>query len=99
MKMFKEEVAANSVSSGGVDMNPNGINRKYRKFDVSSEVFRRFREGRNKYERWAKFLDSNDEDHKSIKKYATRNPKSVIVLRDSTTGALKAIRRRCANGL
>lgn len=72
---------------------------KYKMFEVPSEVFRKFDTGRNKFERWSKYLDLADDNQKSIYDYATRNTHSVVVLRDSTTGAMRAIRRRSANGL
>lgn len=72
---------------------------KYKMFEVPAEVFRKFDTGRNKFERWSKYLDLADENQKSIYDYATRNTQSVVVLRDSTTGAMRAIRRRSANGL
>jgi hypothetical protein len=68
-------------------------------FEVPAEVFRKFDTGRNKFERWSKYLDLADENQKTIYDYATRNTQSVVVLRDSTTGAMRAIRRRSANGL
>jgi hypothetical protein len=72
---------------------------KYKMFEVPAEVFRKFDTGRNKFERWSKYLDLADDNQKSIYDYATRNTKAVVVLRDSTTGAMRAIRRRSANGL
>jgi len=72
---------------------------KYKMFEVPAEVFRKFDTGRNKFERWSKYLDLADENQKTIYDYATRNTKAVVVLRDSTTGAMRAIRRRSANGL
>ena len=70
----------------------------WRMFDVPSEVFRKFETGRNKYERWSKYLDSADEAQCEICDYAKKNPKHTIVLRDSTSGVLRQIRRRAANG-
>lgn len=72
---------------------------KYRDFDVPTDVFRRFQTGRNKFERWAKYLDLTDSDQQKIYDYARKNRDAVVVLRDSTTGALRAIRQRASNGL
>lgn len=63
-------------------------------FDVPPDVFRRFETGRNPFERWSKFLDESDEVQGEILKYAKSKPKNTIVLRDSTNGVLRAIRRR-----
>ena len=71
--------------------------KKYKDFDVSSEVFRRFSTGRNKFERWSKYLNLQDEKQFEIYKYATRNREATIILRDEETGALKAIRRKASN--
>ena len=56
--------------------------KKYKDFDVSGEVFRRFSTGRNKFERWSKYLNLQDEKQFEIYKYATRNRDATIVLRD-----------------
>jgi arylsulfatase A-like enzyme len=69
----------------------------YEIFDVSSDVFRRFETGRNRYERWKKYLDEDDENQASILKYAKKHPKNTIVLRCSDNGAMRAIRRRAIN--
>ena len=71
--------------------------RKYKDVNVPSEIFRRFDTGRNKFERWSKYLDLQDENQKSLYAYAKKNRNSVIILRDETTGALRSIRRRAVN--
>ena len=71
--------------------------KKYKDFDVSSEVFRRFGTGRNKFERWSKYLNLQDEKQFEIYKYATRNRDATIILRDEETGALRSIRRKASN--
>lgn len=62
--------------------------RKYRIFDVSPETFARFQPGRTKYERWSKYIN---EDEKNIVSYYNRCKESVIVLRNSENGALRAL--------
>jgi len=71
--------------------------RKYKDFDVPSDVFRKFSAGRNKFERWSKYLNLADENQKAIYDYAKKNRDSLIVLRNSDTGALRAIRRKASN--
>lgn len=71
--------------------------KKYKDFNVSSEVFRRFSTGRNKFERWSKYLNLQDEKQFEIYKYATRNREATIILRDEETGALRSIRRKASN--
>lgn len=70
----------------------------WKMFDVPTEVFRRFETGRNRFERWSKYLDANDEGQAEILNYAKSAPKNTIVLRDSTNGVLRQIRRRSACG-
>jgi hypothetical protein len=69
----------------------------WKMFDVPTEVFRRFETGRNKFERWSKYLDTSDESQAEILNYAKKQPKNTIILRDSTNGVLRQIRRRAAN--
>ena len=71
--------------------------KKYRDFDVPSEVFRRFQTGRNKFERWSKYLNLQDEAQFEIYKYAIRNRNATIILRDEETGALRSIRKKASN--
>lgn len=68
-------------------------------FNVPSDVFRRFETGRNKFERWSKYLDVNDENQAEILNYAKNQPKNIIVLRDSTNGVLRQIRRNVTTGI
>lgn len=71
--------------------------KKYRDFDVPSDVFRRFQTGRNKFERWSKYLNLQDEAQFEIYKYAIRNRNATIILRDEETGALRSIRKKASN--
>lgn len=68
--------------------------RKYRDFDVPSDIFRRFDTGRNKFEHWSKYLNLEDSNQRDIYEYAKKHRNNVIILRDENTGALRSIRRR-----
>jgi hypothetical protein len=85
--MNKEDTTTTAVA---ITDKPLGTvrNKKYRVFDVSSETFSRFQVGRTKYERWSKFIN---EDERDIVSYYNRNKNSVIVLRNSENGALRAL--------
>jgi hypothetical protein len=98
MKQEKEQTTTSAVALPPVVM-PKKKKIKYKDFDVPTEVFQRFQTGRNKFERWAKYLDLTDDDQKKIYDYARKNRSSVLVLRDATNGALRAIRQRSSNGL
>jgi hypothetical protein len=65
----------------------------WKMFDVNSDTFRKFESGRCRFERWSKYLDVNDASQKEIYDYAKKNPKNTIVLRDSSSGVLRQIRR------
>jgi hypothetical protein len=104
VKNIKEDeggVAANVTGdSPNMSMPPTsgGLVRRYRSFDVEPELFRKFQTGRVKFERWSKYLDMNNETHKTIYDFAKKNREHMVVLRDSSTGALRAIRRRSEDG-
>jgi len=74
---------------------PGKVQRRYKQFDVDSDTFRKFQTGRMKFEHWSKFLNLQNENHKAIYDYAYENRKHdhLIVLKNSDTGALRAIRR------
>jgi hypothetical protein len=109
MKSFLENLAEDA---GATPVNVTGdsenmamppasakLTRRYRAFDVEPEVFKKFETGRVKFERWSRYLDMNNENHKQIHEYARKNREHVIILRNLDNGALRAIRRRSANGL
>ena len=99
-KSFIESDGAIGVSSVALPDTKLSINKRKRKqFDVPTEVFRRFQTGRNKFERWAKFLNLEDSNQKSIYDYAIRNRDATIILRDNETGAMRSIRPRSSNNL
>jgi len=91
--------AGTSSTSIDVGYDKPLFNKKGKAFDVSTDVFRRFQKGRNKFERWSKFLNLEDSNQKAIYDYAKRNRGATIVLRDSETGALRAIRARSSDNL
>lgn len=96
--LLPENAAANSVSGGGVDLTPHEPcgpmqRRNYKQFDIDSATFRKFECGKVKHANWSGYLNLNDACHKEIYDYATTNPSHVVILRDSSTGVLRAIRR------
>ena len=68
-------------------------------FDVGSDTFKKFEVGRNKFARWKNYLRDEIDDEKAVKDYAQKNPKHILILRNSDTGALRAIRRKSSNGI
>jgi hypothetical protein len=77
-------------------MKPGKLLRRYRQFDVDSTTFRKFVPGKQRFERWSRYLNLQDENHKGIYDYAyaNRGREHLIVLRDSDTGAMRAIRHK-----
>jgi len=93
--MKTEDTTTASVAMPPSDYPKTGAT--WRLFNVPSEIFRRFETGRNKFERWSKYLDLADDEQLSLRDYAKKNPKHTVILRDSTNGALRSIRRRAMN--
>ena len=100
--MSIEEESITSTGSVAIYDRPLGPakKRKYKEFVVPNDVFRRFETGRVKFERWSKYLNLEDAGQKSIYDYYNKTRgKSIIILRNEETGALKAIRARSSNDL
>jgi len=96
--MINDQVTTGAVAIVDRPLGIQGKNKtKYKDFTVPSDIFRRFDTGRNKFERWSKYLNLEDENQKAIYSYAKKNRKSVIILRDETTGAMRCIRRKANN--
>jgi hypothetical protein len=78
--------------------NQSDDNSDWKTFTLPSDIFRRFETGRNKFERWSKYLDLNDENQRELYEYAkSKGPKKSIMLQCSTTGSLRGLRRRASN--
>ena len=103
-RLEKKEDIANVAGDGAVDMAPNAgpakkpIKRKKETFNVSPQLFDRFRRGKTKFERWSKYLDLADENHKALYQWAIRNPKGICILQNSVTGEIRAIRHNRMGG-
>ena len=95
-----EDAAANatgtSVSGTGDDASVGvRVKKKKRKtqiFKVTPETFARFAKGKKKYERWNKYLNTEDEVEASLYAFAKRNPDGMIILQCADTGDQKGIR-------
>lgn len=94
-----EDAAANAtgpaVAGTGDDSDTVVVRKKKRKtaiFKVTPEVFSRFAKGKKKYERWSKYLNTEDEAEASIYNFARKNPDGMIILQCQDTGNQKGIR-------
>lgn len=89
-----------SMTASAVATNPMPLSGKtWKMFKVPNEIFRRFENGRNKFERWSKYLQLEDETQREIYEYSKRYRENTVVLQCADTGALRAIRRKSSNGL
>jgi len=93
----KEEVMS---TASAVDMNKTGKpkKRKCETFSVSDDCFHKFRHGKTKFERWSKYLDMTDASQKKIYDWAKRHHNGTIILKNSTTGAVRGIRYNRTGG-
>lgn len=56
--------------------------RRFAKFVVSDDVFRRFSNGKSKFRKWSDYLNLEDEGQQQIYKFARKNPNGVIILQN-----------------
>ena len=66
IEIIVEKIDESEVTTGdrpGMAMPPTmkKKKKKYETFKVSDDVFSKFRNGKTKFERWSKYLDSKDE--------------------------------------
>ena len=97
----KEDVEEEMSTASAVDMNVTGNPKKKRKcetFSVSDDCFHKFRHGKTKFERWSKYLDLTDASQKKIYDWAKRHHNGSIILKNSTTGAVRGIRYNRTGG-
>ena len=98
---LKKEEIANVAGDGAVSMPPTAKKVKKRKsktFNVSPQLFDIFRRGKKKFEKWSKYLNMEDEGHRSLYQWAVKNREGIIVLQNSVTGEVRAIRHNRMGG-
>lgn len=98
-KLFAEEIAnvtGTGVAGTGDDSSTVVVRRSGKRklftYNVEPQLFDKFRRGKKKYEKWSKYLDLEDETQQGIYKTAMKNPKGIIVMKNSETGEVRAIR-------
>ena len=99
----KKEDIANVAGDGAVSMPPTAkqvkkIKRKTKQFNVSPALFDMFRRGKKKFEKWSKYLNMEDEGHRAIYQWAIKNPQGVLILQNSQSGEVRAIRHNRMGG-
>lgn len=65
--------------------------RKFASFDVDDDTFSKFQKGKAKFRKWSSYLNLEDDSHKEIHKYAKKNPRGILVIKDSK-GNMKGVR-------
>ena len=99
LKPKKEEIA-NVAGDGAVSMPPTAkrVKRKTKQFNVSPALFDIFRRGKKKFEKWSKYLNMEDEGHRAIYSWAIKNRQGIMILQNSQTGEIRAIRHNRLGG-
>ena len=98
---LKKEEIANVAGDGAVSMPPTAKRVKKRKsktFNVSPALFDMFRRGKKKFEKWSKYLNMEDESHRALYPWAVKNREGIIILQNSVTGEVRAIRHNRMGG-
>tara|TARA_B100000282_G_C31653831_1_gene454299 strand:- start:10 stop:786 length:777 start_codon:yes stop_codon:yes gene_type:complete len=93
-----EDAAANQTGPGVAGTADSGtvvVRKKKRKtqiFKVTPQTFARFSKGKKKFERWNKYLNTEDEVEASLYAFAKKNPNGMIILQCAETGNQRGIR-------
>ena len=104
IEILVEKLDENEIgmsTSSDIDFNPTGKTKKKKKcetFSVSDDCFHKFRHGKTKFERWSKYLDMTDASQKKIYDWAKKHHNCTIILKNSTTGAVRGIRYNRTGG-
>ena len=95
----KKEIA-NVAGDGAVSMPPTAkkVKRKSKTFNVSPQLFDMFRRGKKKFEKWSKYLNMEDEGHRALYQWAIKNPQGILILQNSQSGEVRAIRHNRMGG-
>jgi hypothetical protein len=98
---LKKEEIANVAGDGAVSMPPTAKRvkkRKSKQFNVSPALFDMFRRGKKKFEKWSRYLNMEDEGHRALYSWAVKNREGIIILQNSVTGEVRAIRHNRMGG-
>lgn len=67
------------------------VKRKFASFEVDDDTFSKFQKGKAKFRKWSSYLNLENDSHKEIHSYAKKNPRGILVIKDSK-GNMKGIR-------
>ena len=90
-----EDAAANATGPGVAGTADSGtvvVRKKKRKTQIFkvTQTFARFSKGKKKFERWNKYLNTEDEVEASLYAFARKNPNGMIILQCAETGNQRA---------
>jgi len=92
--LLLEEPHANMTGAGVSTDQPKIRGRRFAKFVVNDDVYKRFANGKSKYRKWSQYLNVEDEGERQIYNFAKKNPNGVIVLQNGpNTKAIRFNRR------
>jgi hypothetical protein len=91
-----EEAGGFSVSTVNVADIPRPLKSpsgdRYRKFKIPSPLFNKINSGRNKYQRWDKYLDLTDENQMNIANFCKKYKNATVIIEDEATGCTRALK-------
>jgi hypothetical protein len=86
LSLLNEDAPANAtgaaVSTDAPVIRKRRAPRRFAKFVVNDEVYKKFTNGKSKYRKWSEYLDLEDEGQKQIYTFAKKNPNGVIILQN-----------------
>ena len=77
---------ADATTTDTLDLTPDSTFARLPVFKVSSGDFVRCQQGKKRYARWNKHIDTNSDYGKKIHAYAKKNPKQSIIVQSDKTG-------------
>jgi hypothetical protein len=83
--MLNEDGPANVTGAGvstDIPVAKMKSGRRYAAFVVNDDIFKRFKKGKKKFSQWKEYLNLEDEGEQLIYKYATKNPKGILILKN-----------------
>lgn len=90
-----EDAPANAtgaaVSTDAPVIKAKKAKRKFASFDVDDDTFSKFQNGKAKFRKWSSYLNLENDSHKEIHTYARKNPRGILVIKDSN-GNMKGVR-------
>lgn len=91
-----EETAGFSVSTVNVADIPRPLRSpsgdRYQKFKIPASLFNKINSGRDKYQRWNKYLDLTDENQAMIANFCKKYKNATVIIEDEVTGCTRALK-------